>query len=652
MTKSEYFNVLIEYSVDENTPLHIKRSVPLIAFSQGDIKKYFQLVENAELGEKPIRNKLEKVVKPSSFRIFDFSKLNFGKNRGVYFEEVKQKVKVLDDYLEVFRQLGEDVTDSFDIELKIILQKYEQNKGAKSAKDRDAIKKIIGESSNITGKIPEEKKTNKKSIVKKDKIDPIFPNEFKDGILNNSISPAFNVKEISKVFADHLKNLEREDGQMVGVFGQWGRGKTYFINHILKQFKLDSIKKGKSKAEHFTLVKFQAWRYQSTPSIWAYLYETFMRSYLSVPFCKKLSRVVELNIERKGHWRSWVWPLLGIIFGIIWFFVFDLSDKFSWLNSLIKYAGGGLAFLIFLVKMISFIRMAKNPATTIFNTISSIPSFNSVLGLQAEIQKELSYLIKAWGRINNGKRLLIFIDDLDRCSERKLINIIDSLRVMLDDEEINKYLLILVALDEDKLKIAIKSKYKQIEEEGNNTKLASEYIDKLFISAIKLFPITSSDRKEFVNKLSKQINTNDREESVETKTSQETNIKSEEPKESDNEQKVQPSDTTVSEKKKTLVKIKEADEVLINLNDDEIKLIEREIGLIKKDITPRQIRIFIYRYLLARNIWRTLFDELKFSPDDAISEILRFSGFNDSDQNDGSEINSDLSAIAQMVVAY
>ena len=32
--------------------------------------------------------------------------------------------------------------------------------------------------------------------------------------------------------------------------------------------------------------------------------------------------------------------------------------------------------------------------------------------------------------------VLIFVDDLDRCNEVKIIQLIDSLRVMLDDPEI------------------------------------------------------------------------------------------------------------------------------------------------------------------------------------------------------------------------
>ena len=177
----------------------------------------------------------EKVVKPNSFRIFDFSYSSLNNNRGYYAEEVRKIVRSPEDYLEAFKQLGEDVTDLFDFDLATILQKHDESQKAKSIINSDDILKMIDGAKPKTKDPLKEKTKNKKPGNVRSKIEPITPNEFTNGILNNTISPAFNVEKISKVFADHLQNLEREDGQMIGVFGQWGRGKTYFISQVIKQ---------------------------------------------------------------------------------------------------------------------------------------------------------------------------------------------------------------------------------------------------------------------------------------------------------------------------------------------------------------------------------------------------------------------------------
>nr|MDA3809890.1 P-loop NTPase fold protein [Spirochaetaceae bacterium] len=55
-----------------------------------------------------------------------------------------------------------------------------------------------------------------------------------------------------------------------GVLGKWGRGKTYFIDH-LKDYLLE-----KNGFENI-IIDFSAWQYQKTPEIWAYLYENIAR---------------------------------------------------------------------------------------------------------------------------------------------------------------------------------------------------------------------------------------------------------------------------------------------------------------------------------------------------------------------------------------
>lgn len=60
---------------------------------------------------------------------------------------------------------------------------------------------------------------------------------------------------------------------MLGIFGPWGRGKTYFFNRL----KMNLINKQKHELE-YTIVEFNAWKYQDTPALWAYLYETLYKS--------------------------------------------------------------------------------------------------------------------------------------------------------------------------------------------------------------------------------------------------------------------------------------------------------------------------------------------------------------------------------------
>lgn len=639
----KYFNLYFETPNKDYSEQEIFNTFGYPVLDENEINQYIDLLKRKSWGEHTIGKYTLQVTPPTKIKIFDLSKV--GNKGDVYSrDELLKMVPLnLDDDITLFEQFeryGADVTkemfeDEIDFllsQLQIEIQVEQRGINAETGESgsfftEENIKGQVKSGSSVEGKL-------------EDKASPIFPNPFSNGIIDNSIEPAFKVEKIALVFANHLKNLKHENGQMIGVFGQWGRGKSYFLKNVFDILHSE-------KRQQFIQVNFQAWRYQNTPSIWAYLYETFIEEYLKVSWYEKLYRVFKLNERRNGKWKSWILPLFTIVFGIIWILVFNINDKLQGLNFLIKWSGGLASFLIIVFKLSYFGYFSKDPAIKIFNTISKVPSFKGILGVQAEIQKELVYLIQAWTEINKDKRILLFFDDLDRCSEHQLMNIIDSLRVMLDDEKINKHLLILVALDELKLTAAINEKYKKLTDEEQKPEFASEYLDKLFISAIKLFPISFDERAEFVKKLAKQINLEVSQEKggttvLEPTPTPETDSKAESGKSTDINQGTNPAPTPEPEIQKSSK----------NLEDVEVTMLQEKIQLANKDLTPRQIRILIYRYLLARNLWLTFYDVIDWKAGDAIDEIMRFSGFSKEDPKADTKVFGGLSKIVRMVVAY
>lgn len=620
MGPRDYFNVVI-YNTKDGKP----EGVQLKALTDDEVLEYFGHVKNKEFGLQPVGNKKENVVEPDEFRIFDFSKkLDLrGKNRPVYKTTINKRAKVLGDFLTACEELGKDVTDTFGIKLEDILsqspkENEEVDSEGESGSAQYKMEAETGEFKITPGNIKAEVRGG--SAVKGDltnKVSPIFPKEFESGIKDGSIAPAFRVEKIASVFASHLKNLGDESGQMIGVFGQWGRGKSYFTREVFKVLENEDPKK-------FLTIKFQAWRYQQTPSIWAYLFETFIKEYLNGKRLEKACWLLILTVAREGHWKSWLWPLISIAIAIIAFLItLNLFDDCQ--NQLIiKILGLAGTLTLAYQKGKSILEKLDKPATTIFNSFSKAPSFKSVLGVQAEIEKELKHLLKAWKKYLGDKRILLFVDDLDRCNEAQIIEIIDSLRVILDDEEIKKRILILVALDEEKLKSAIESKYNDLFKNPDKLQnIVSEYMDKLFISAIKLFPISPDDRTEFVKKLAAQINgaeiPKDEKKPVPrpslTPTPESTGTEDETGTEGEGGMPSQPP-TPSPNPEPEITKSTE------NLQSSEITIIDQKIRSATREITPRQIRILIYRYLLARNLWLIYFSGLEWKADDAVDEIM------------------------------
>lgn len=451
----------------------------------------------------------------------------------------------------------------------------------------------------------------------------------------DDISPLFDIGELAKDMSTLINNLkiEKEKGQMIGVFGRWGRGKTFFMKRIWEELSTIENKKGELT---FVKVDFHAWKYQETPSSWAYLYEEFAKVYLdkskSVIDIKYYSRLICLNWAR----REEGWGLKAISILILAGIIAIIGS--TYLN-VVK------SFLVFFGVIISYTSLLgwslnrySTKAVEIINKYSRKHNYKQTLGMQADVQDELLKLLKHWidEEEIGFKKLVLFVEDIDRCEESRIIQVIDALRILLEEEEIAKRVIIIAAIDEQILRQAVHSKYAHLKEDDKvfalNTVIRTsindritEYLDKLFISAVKLGDLSEEYRVDYLNEL---VNTNrsldagsnkvgiDPQSStissdirnLDAANSEDLNLSfMDESNSSDrNGEEVRISGNLDDE---IIGESSNKKDIFENKGDFEFEDIKRdEFEVIKEVIknwegaTPRQIRIFYYRYLLCKNI--------------------------------------------------
>ncbi|NOG45233.1 MAG: hypothetical protein HND50_08385 [Calditrichaeota bacterium] len=452
-------------------------------------------------------------------------------------------------------------------------------------------------------------------------------------IVSHKTKPALDVERHAGLMAQLLTNFRSERGQFVGIFGQWGRGKTYFWEQVKKIITNE-------KKPHFVAVEFQAWKYQDTPASWAYLYEILANHYIKSKHIFFLFRPIvstwrkfKLNMFR-GIWKKPLFTFLAVsVVGYFGLFLTgtlesilgkinlsEITDKYFVLTS-----GFAIPSLLILI----YDKLKKNFSTKamdLYERLTKKVSFTGLLGTQAEIQKELVVLLEAWFPNPLKKRLLLFVDDIDRCDEEKIIQIVDALRVMLEDENLVKRMIVLSAVDERILKRAIIKKYEKLVDEKwfENTikykdyinNLTREYMDKLFITGIKLMQLTSNQMGNFFKSL-----TSDDEESGRIVVNPEDIFKvndagqaspGSEEKNSANEKTGDPNNERIAKQNNSLenyadIKIVRSEqEKSDSSNEFELEIFEELIleGVVAKMpiATPRQIRIWYYRYLLAMRL--------------------------------------------------
>lgn len=506
-----------------------------------------------------------------------------------------------------------------------------------------------------------------------------MPEMFKNGTqIELSDRPSKIVLGVEGLASDIVEIIHRippQIGRMIGIFGPWGRGKTVLIEKtssllensdkkwqsvkkIEKIFQSARIKKpvDYSDESNYKIIPFHAWKFQDTPASWAYLYECFADAYYRKPksfwswggWANYFWRILKLNAH-----RTKLIPLLKIV-GIcaiaillIWVLAKIEFPKLEEFETQLKVIGGTaiVTLAIFLFDRIS--KVYRTKASDLINRFASRTSFKNEMGIQAEIQKELQILLKVW--LGNQRkrypqsRLILIVEDIDRCSEDKIIHTIDGLRVMLENPEVAKWVIIICAVDERVLSRAVYSKYKDLmthdlQDQKSVTNnfyygtysypqyaedtyapdnqvppptemqvLISEYFDKLFILAIKLGKLNSDERldlidafigdvQEIENSSSTQGNSN---EDYAGQMEIEGNIYNFSSIDRSNQQNLsnardgqdQPSSQT-----------KDAKGIAFELfTADESGLVRSIVGS-WEGATPRQIRIFYYRYMLAKNL--------------------------------------------------
>lgn len=419
----------------------------------------------------------------------------------------------------------------------------------------------------------------------------------------------FNTDKIARIFSEIIvKSTSRkasntsQEERFYGIFGQWGRGKTYFWNLIKKH--LDTEYVGKYK-----IIPFHAWRYQDTPSIWAYLYETFADEYYGKPktlinwgLITDVFKSLKLSIIRDV--KQFIIFLLGIL-GVILSWIYN--EGVLWKD----FSGGEVGVLIsgaitVLGAYLSFTKPLVTRAKNFIKAHGSRTNMKMHLGIQHEIQVELKNLLKAWDYFSKDKKtFVLFIDDIDRCDENKVVLIVDSLRVMLNEPDIQKRLIVIAAIDERILSQAIRKKYQAFINTGhtefNADQLSAEYLDKLFIAGIKLDPLSENQKKEILMGITEDITDSDLDEVKSSKEMSEINDTDDH--DLDYDDNGSEKDEENSEPMASPPPESRFVQSVINnqLHPKEREILEENVINIR-NATPRSIRGFTIKYRLARNI--------------------------------------------------
>lgn len=257
--------------------------------------------------------------------------------------------------------------------------------------------------------------------------------------------------------------LTSESPLAIGIYGEWGSGKTSLMKLTQNSFKNeDSIK----------TLWFDAWKYDKVEDLRVALIFSIIKHIES-------DQKISSNIKTKA---------------------FDLLKKINWLNLAknvsklsVSLATPYLAGILSQSQHEEKISLKHDVANLLSDDILNTFTLNS-LNFIHEFEELYKSLIKKY--VGKDGTLIVFIDDLDRCLPDKVLDILEAIKLFLSVPGT----IFFIGIDREIVIKGIELKYS--ENKYSNKDWASNYLDKIIQLPFRLPPLrTDTITTNFINSL-------------------------------------------------------------------------------------------------------------------------------------------------------
>lgn len=252
----------------------------------------------------------------------------------------------------------------------------------------------------------------------------------------------------------------------IGLYGDWGSGKSSLMKMVEQH--LTSMD-GKS----ILCIRFNGWLFEGYEDAKTALCGTILES-----IHKKEGISSQVKGKVKKLWNKVdVQKILGkgIRYGLDYFMT-----------------GGVLSLTDFTISQITN-ALKKNVENVtdeeIANALRSLKTDSNIRKDIKNFHDEFEKILKE----TNIKHLVIFIDELDRCSPETILDIIEAMRLFL----FAKGTSFVIGADQRLIEYAIKTKYKEVI--GNNLDIGREYMEKVIQYPVNIPALDENEVEQYIS---------------------------------------------------------------------------------------------------------------------------------------------------------
>ena len=125
----------------------------------------------------------------------------------------------------------------------------------------------------------------------------------------------------------------------------------------------------------------------------------------------------------------------------------------------------------------------------------------------------ISFLLAVTTNFGRADRVILIVDDLDRCPEDEIVDLIDGIKLMIDDKDVGEVVQAFVLADDTVLETAIQHRFKALTKGLDSSESANvhwrsvvrEHMEKVFLCHVSLPELEASDVKSLVETFGKEF---------------------------------------------------------------------------------------------------------------------------------------------------
>lgn len=284
--------------------------------------------------------------------------------------------------------------------------------------------------------------------------------------------------------ADMLASPDQSLPMTIALLGDWGSGKSSVILQLKERLKLLAQRPRRSG---YLFAEFNAWEYEQTDNIQAGLAQEVVRGLTAGLDWRDKLRLAVANASKQHGWDFYLTVSGLLLAGLLALLGVVNMDKLSDLNPMTQsvLGTGGAAVLLYTLLRTwqQTRRFLEHPLAEKLSTYLQLPNYGKHLGLVPVIKSEIKSLCAA--RLNENERLLVVVDDLDRCKPAYITETLDAIRLVMNLEKVA----VIIAIDDRIAFRAVADHYRGLAEDGKRSKeeIARDYLGKIIQLPVNLY---------------------------------------------------------------------------------------------------------------------------------------------------------------------